>query len=90
MQAIVAYTAGMQYTLRNVPSAVDRALRALARRDGKSLNEAAIEALARALGYGAEPIRFRSLEDLTGTWQPDDEFDAVLAEQHRIDEFPWR
>ncbi|MCZ6917114.1 MAG: hypothetical protein O7I93_10085 [Gemmatimonadetes bacterium] len=80
----------MQYTLRNIPTAVDLALRALARRDGKSLNEAAIEALARALGYGAEPIRFRSLEELTGTWQPDDEFDAALAEQHRIDEFPWR
>ena len=90
MPALRAYFAGMQYTLRNVPPVVDRALRALARRDGKSLNEAAIDALARALGYSAEPIRFRSLEDLVGTWQPDEEFDAAIAEQHQIDEFPWR
>ncbi len=80
----------MQYTLRNIPPAVDGALRALAHRDGKSLNEVAIEALARALGYGAEPMRFRSLDDLSGTWQADEEFDAAIAEQHQIDEFPWR
>ena len=36
----------MQYTIRGVPAAVDNALRARARADGKSLNEAAIEALA--------------------------------------------
>jgi plasmid stability protein len=36
----------MQYTIRGIPVAVDNALRARARAAGKSLNEAAVDALA--------------------------------------------
>jgi hypothetical protein len=79
----------MQYTLRNIPPALDRALRAMARREGKSLNEIAIRALARAVGLGDVAVRQRDLSDLAGTWQDDPEFDAALAEQDRIDESLW-
>jgi hypothetical protein len=79
----------MQYTLRNIPAALDRALRALARREGKSLNEVAVRALARAVGLGDMAVRQRDLGDLAGTWQEDPEFDAALEDHDRIDESLW-
>jgi plasmid stability protein len=79
----------MQYTLRNVPPAVDRALRAIARREGRSLNDVALGALARAVGLTDEMVRHRDLSDLAGTWQEDPEFDAALADQDTIDEALW-
>lgn len=85
-----AYLACMQYTLRNVPPALDRAIRERARREGKSLNEVAVDALWRALGFDAEPGRRRSLSDVRGSWVADPEFDAALAEQDRVDASAWR
>ncbi|MGQ0813226.1 MAG: FitA-like ribbon-helix-helix domain-containing protein [Gemmatimonadota bacterium] len=79
----------MQYTLRNIPAAIDRALRAVARREGKSLNEVAIRALARAVGVAEEPVRYRDLRDLAGTWQEDSEFDTVRSAHDRIDASIW-
>ena len=90
MQATHAYIAGMQYTLRNIPPAMDRALRDRAKRDGMSLNEAAVTALARALGLDSKPVRNRSLADLAGTWQDDPEFDEAIQDQHSIDRDLWR
>ncbi len=84
-----AYIAGMQYTLRGVPQAVDRALRDRARREGISLNQAAVEALVRALGLGDRPVRHRSLDALRGHWHDDPDFERAIAEQHRIDESLW-
>ena len=80
----------MQYTLRNIPPALDRALRARARREGKSLNEVALGALALALGADELPIRHRALDDLTGTWHDDPEFENAMAAQHQVDPSLWR
>lgn len=60
MHAHYAYNASMttnakrQYTIRNIPANIDRALRKRMKDEGKSLNEVAIEALA--IGSN-EPIR---------------------------------
>lgn len=90
MQARSAYSAGMkQYTLRNVPADVDRALRRTAREQGKSLNQVAIETLGRAVGV-AEPRKRRDLSDLVGTWLDDPETAAALEDQRRIDPESWR
>jgi plasmid stability protein len=80
----------MQYTLRNVPDKLDRALRERARREGRSLNEVAIDALARAMGLTEAPLRQRSLRGIRGSWQEDPAFDAAIADQHRIDEELWK
>ena len=80
----------MQYTLRNIPAAIDRALRALARRQGTSLNDAAIHALALAVGAGETPVRRRDLGDVAGTWRDDPEFDEAVAALHRVDESLWK
>jgi hypothetical protein len=80
----------MQYTLRNVPAALDEAIRRRAREEGKSLNEVAIEAMMRALGLQGEPTRQRDLSGVAGSWQPDPATDEALEEQRRIDPELWR
>jgi len=79
----------MQYTIRNVPETVDSALRKAAQTQGKSLNEIAIEALARGAGLTGEALRQRDLSDLAGTWREDPAFDRALAAQDTIDEELW-
>ncbi|MEO1333818.1 MAG: hypothetical protein AAFV32_09910 [Myxococcota bacterium] len=80
----------MQYTLRNVPDAVDAKLRELAQREGRSLNEVAIEALTRAVGLTEQPSKQRDLCDIAGSWIADDAVDSALEDQRRIDDALWR
>jgi plasmid stability protein len=80
----------MQYTIRNVPDTLDQALRRSARERGKSLNEVAIEALARGAGVSGDRSRQRDLGDVAGTWRKDAAFDSALAEQDTIDKEMWR
>jgi hypothetical protein len=75
----------MQYTIRNVPNILDEALRRLARERGKSLNETAIEALARGAGITVDRRRQRDLGDIAGTWRKDPGFDSAIPEQDTID-----
>jgi len=85
-----AYTQCMQYTIRRIPHSVDNAIRERARRTGKSLNEAAVEALAEAAGVSAAPQKRRDLGDIAGTWRADKAVDAALADQDRMDPSLWR
>ena len=80
----------MQYTIRNIPNILDAALRRVARERGKSLNEVAIEALARGAGITRERSRQRDLGDIAGTWRKDPAFDSALAAQDTVDEEMWR
>ena len=80
----------MQYTIRRIPRAVDDAIRERARATRKSLNEAAVDALAEGAGIKGVPRKRRDLGDVAGTWKSDKAFDAALAEQDRIDENLWR
>ena len=80
----------MQYTIRNVPETLDEALRRVARERGKSLNEVAVEALARGAGITQDRSRQRDLGDIAGTWRQDSAFDRALAAQDTIDEEMWK
>ncbi len=80
----------MQYTVRNIPKTLDEALRKTARERGKSLNEVAIEALARGVGITPDRSRQRDLGDIAGTWHKDPAFDRALAAQDTIDEEMWQ
>jgi plasmid stability protein len=88
--AFNAYNICMQYTIRNVPRNLDEALRRTAREQGKSLNDVAIEALARGAGLSGDGGRQRDLNDVAGTWRKDPAFDSALAAQDTIDEEMWR
>ncbi len=89
-RAGIAYNICMQYTVRGISRAVDEALRRRARREGKSLNEVTIEALADGLGLGAEPTVRRDLSDIAGSWKKDRAVEAALAAQDQVDEGLWR
>jgi hypothetical protein len=80
----------MQYTIRGIPAAVDRALRERARAAGKSLNEAAVDALTESAGMAGVRPKRRDLGDIVGTWKADRGVEAALADQHRVDEELWR
>ncbi len=90
MDACIAYNRRMQYTIRNIPQAVDIALRQAARMQDKSLNEVAVEALARGAGLTGSRVRQRDLGDIAGSWRKDPEFDRARAAQDTIDEDMWR
>lgn len=65
-------------------------LRDRAKKEGRSLNEMVIEALARAMGFSKEAVRQRDLSGIAGTWIEDPEFDRAIEDQDRIDEDLWR
>jgi plasmid stability protein len=82
----------MQYTLRNIPKSVDKALRAKSKTQGKSLNDVAVEMLKSALGVSDDRRKKRDLSDIAGTMTPEDaeallktvaEMDAVDMESRR-------
>jgi hypothetical protein len=80
----------MQYTIRGIPSAVDAAIRQRARAGGKSLNEAAVEALTEGAGMAGIPRKRRDLAEIAGTWKTDKALEAALADQDLVDEDLWR
>jgi acyl-CoA hydrolase len=90
LPAFCAYIACMQYTLRNIPKVLDAALRRRARTEQKSLNEVAIQAMAKALHVSDTSVRYRKLNDIAGTWREDPEFDAAIDEQQKIEEKLWK
>lgn len=80
----------MQYTIRDVPPHVDRAIRERARAQDKSLNEVAIEALTEGTGLTGVPRKRRDLTDVAGTWPDDVAVERALADQDVVDEDLWR
>jgi len=79
----------MQYTLRDIPPRLDVELRERARKEGKSLNQVAIEAMAQGLGIVGTRSRRRSLDDVAGTWKPDAAVEKAIADQDRVDPAMW-
>ena len=80
----------MQYTIRGIPSAVDTALRQRARAGGKSLNEAAVDALTEGAGMTGTPRKRRDLGKIAGSWKADKAVESALADQDLVDEDLWR
>ena len=78
-----------QYTIRNVPEALDRELRERAKLKGISLNDVVIEAITRGLGLADAEITNDDVDDLIGTWKSDDEFDRTIVEQDKVDTDGW-
>lgn len=78
----------MQYTLRNIPEHLDRALRQRACDQAKSINQVAVEALGQGLGL-TEGLRRRDLSDLAGSWRRLPKVERALKDQRRIDADLW-
>ena len=81
---------GCQYTIRNVPKHVDRALRRRAKASGKSINQVAVEALVK--GSGERSRMYDDLDFLVGSLSRAEAkaMHREIAEQRTIDEDLWR
>ena len=77
----------LQYTIRGVPSEVDRALRRKAARRKQSLNQVILDELTVATASGQ---RLADFSDVVGRWTPDPAFDQILSAQRRIDPDKWK
>lgn len=85
-----------QLTIRGFDEDLDRYIRALARSEGISLNQAALRLLRKASGLGAA-VGGRgavgdALDEFFGTWSDEEagEFMDVVRDFDRIDEGLWR
>jgi hypothetical protein len=79
-----------QYTIRSVPSRVDRELRRRAKAEGKSLNAVVLEVLEQAVTPPGQPVIHHDLDFLIGTWVEDPAFDEAMQDSERIDEEMWQ
>lgn len=80
----------VQYTLRGIPPAVDDALRRAAAKSGQSLNELAVEVLARGLGLDAAAGSRHDWSRYARTWVEDPQFDEAIKDFERIDPADWK
>ena len=86
----------MQLTVRFSDDELERRIRALARAEGISANQAAVRILKRGVGLGpgqqVEPGIGDRLDHLAGTWSEADalEFDEAVSAFEAIDEELWR
>lgn len=80
----------MQYTLRNIPKKVDKALRAKAKAEGKSLNSVAIELWEEALGLNGEQRVYHDLDHLFGSGPLEAEVLEVIAEHDVVHPDDWK
>jgi len=78
--------ANIQYTIRTIPVAIDRALRRRAKQEEKSLNAVTVEALARGLELDAQSVEHTDLDGLIGSWKEDKAFDLAIADFERVDD----
>lgn len=79
-----------QLALRRIPEKLRRRLQEKAKREAKSLNQAALEALARGLGLADEEVEYHDLDDLSGSWIQDPEFERTIREMDQVDPELWK
>lgn len=81
----------MTITIENLPIELDRALRERAAAENKSLDAAALDALARGLGISPKAqVKKRDLSFLVSGLPLEPEVLAAFAEQRRIDLELWK
>ena len=78
-----------QYTIRNVPDAVDQALRNRAKRSGKSFNQVVLEALGESAGKPRLPRRDVSFLMGSMDAQEAERMETAVAQQRHIDPELW-
>ena len=92
MPAQHLFSVGMskiQYTIRKVPEALDRKIRAVAKKGPKSLNTLIIETLEKQFLYPKASPKHTDLNRFSGLWVDDPEFDQAIAAFDEIDENAW-
>jgi hypothetical protein len=80
----------MQYTIRNISTAVDVALRRRARASARSLNSVVLEALVAGAGLEGAQVRRRSLEGIAGSGALEAGVVRAIKDQRKVDRKLWR
>lgn len=78
---------GIRYTVRGIPTEVDKVLRRKAAQRKLSMNQIIVEELAARTTGVRNQEGFR---DVAGLWTPDPGFDDIIAAQRQIDPAKWR
>lgn len=81
-------TKASQYTIRNIPPSVDRALRRKAAEKGVSLNTLALRALEAEAGV-TTAREHSDLDHFFGSWVRDAAVDRALSEVRKIEPGDW-
>lgn len=76
----------IQYTIRNIPPAVDGAIRKRSKQSGKSFNQTVVELLSLQTFGSIKPPVDDNFDWLFGAGGLDEAFDAAIKDQSRIDE----
>lgn len=76
----------IQYTIRNIPPEVDRALKRKAKLTRKSLNQVVVDELSTSVAKAREATSF---DWLFGSMGPDAEFDKAIADLSKVDKDFW-
>ena len=79
----------MQYTIRQVPIALDHKLRELVQQKRRSLNSVLLDLITNALGGPEKPMLHHDLDRFIASWIPDSETEAALKSQRQIEPGDW-
>jgi len=80
-------------TLRNVPAAIEKAIRSKARQKKISINRAVIELLEERVGLSdRKRVIHHDLDRFIGSWTAKEarEFDETLGDMRRVDPELWK
>lgn len=80
----------IQYTIRNIPSSLDRVIRKRAKQQGHSFNQTVVDLLSLQLFGTTKPEEDKQFNWLFNQSGPDPEFDAAIAELEQVDQTLWR
>lgn len=80
----------IQYTIRKVPAALDQRLRATAGKESKSLNSLIIETLEKQFLHSGEKTKYTDLNQFSGLWAEDPDFDQAIALFDEVDDNAWK
>ena len=80
----------MQYTIRNIPKDVDRALRKRAKAEKKSMNQVALDALRAGAGLNGEVQRRTDLEWFFGSGPLEPAVLKAIEEQDVVHPDDWK
>jgi hypothetical protein len=80
----------IQYTIRNIPPAVDMVVRKRAKQSGKSFNQTVVDLLSLQVIGTTEPKLNSGFDWLFGQNTLDSQFDDAISDMSKVDETLWR
>ncbi len=84
------YMTKIQYTIRNIPPAVDKVIKKRSKQSGKSFNQTVVDLLSLQTFGTTEVPTDNNFDWLFGANTLDDSFDEAIKDLSQIDEKLWQ